>query len=175
MVHFKIRKKTLLPKVLEAYARKQNRPMKDFRFIDGGTGFRLSGNEASEYLDLQDGHDILANLAQEGMFSTFTASNISDPLVKYLMLSDRDVGSEANGTAQRQGKRGTCRRRIWTIIGHSGLFERALPAVTPQHRTCYSPTPNLRLLQNLFSTIGSENSWDVFLISCVARRRNRAT
>jgi hypothetical protein len=82
-----------------------------------------------------------------------------------LALEDGDVIDAVKPVAQLHAK---AREEDAT-----GAFEPTLDTAffSESFSSSCSPTPNLR---NLFSTIGHENSWDVFLISCGPRLpRNR--
>ncbi len=76
------------------------------------------------------------------MISTFTALNISDPLVKYLMLSDRERASAVKPMAQLSAKARAERADL-----SSELFQLLLPNSEPQ--ACTEPVFDIRVRELL--------------------------
>ena len=72
------------------------------------------------------------------MISTFTVSDTSDPLVKYLMLSDRERASavkpmaELHTKAREEDATGAFEPLLDTALFSSALFEMLLPNTEPQ-------------------------------------------
>ena len=89
---FRIRRSTKMKIIFKAYAQQKNLELeydkKALRFtIDGE---RINPEATPIDLGLQDEDVIDVILAQVGMISTFTASDTSDALIQYLMLTDEE-------------------------------------------------------------------------------------
>ncbi len=111
--------------------------MGDLRFVHDAWR-RVQEHETPETLEMEDGDDIVAMFHQVGMISTFTASDISDPLVKYLMLSDRERASavkpmaELHAKARKERATGAFEPILDTAFFSRELFELFLPNSEPQ-------------------------------------------
>ena len=95
-------------------------------------------NQTPEELELKDGDVIDAMLFRVGMISTFNASDISDPLVKYLMLSDRERSSavkpmaELHTKAREEDATGAFEPILDAAFFSRELFNLLLPNAEPQ-------------------------------------------
>ncbi len=117
---------------------------------------RLSENETPDEVGMEDGDVIEAMVFQVGMISTFTTSDISDPLVKYLMLSDRERASavkpmaELHAKARKEYATGAFEPILDTAFFSRELFELLLPNAEPQAVTEPVLDDRVRELLGLF-------------------------
>jgi hypothetical protein len=128
--------------------------MDQIRFVILGN--RLRGHETPEELELEDDDVIDMHVFQVGMISTFTASDKSDPLVKYLMLSDRERASAVKPMAELHAKAKNYRATgSFEPISDAAFFSRELfqlllPNTEPQAVTEPVLDDRVRELLGLF-------------------------
>lgn len=96
-LHFKIKRSTPMRKLISAYCKKQGRNALELRFMcpDGYQIYHES-DATPDTMGLEDRDVIEVMRMQSGMISNFNFTDTSDPLVKWLMLTDAQRADDSS-------------------------------------------------------------------------------